>query len=114
MFDLSKPEITFIQVAILVVCGLAVAVQGAWIWMRHYDNLRPRKSISCIKEDQPTMTAYLAWWGLMGSITLALWHVIELSSGNSIPAFWPRLFEWGLWAFVHQYFNNRIEESDGD
>ena len=93
----------------LLAAGGIVTLQGLRIAWKHYYTLRPAKSLLSSIQDPDRRGAYYAWFGLLGSIMIGMWHTLEIASGNSLPAFWARLAEWILWGGIHQYLNYRIE-----
>ena len=93
----------------LIAMGCVIVFQGLSIAWRHYDELRPSLSIRHAFQCTALRAAYYAWWGLIGSIAVSTWHILELTGGTSLPAYWPRLAEWILWGGMHLYLNFRIE-----
>jgi hypothetical protein len=93
----------------LIAAGIAVTAQGIRIAWKHYYTLKPARSLWNSLHDPDRRGAYYAWWGLLGSVTIGLWHTYEIAFGNSFPAYWARMAEWALWAGMHQYLNYRIE-----
>lgn len=93
----------------LIVAGTMLVFQGLSIAWRHYETLRPAKSLMASWREPEMRGAHYAWWGLIGSVAVSSWHVLEIAGGNSLPAYWPRLLEWLLWSGIHLYLNFRIE-----